>query len=92
LNIKFYFSDHQVCHPDTLTSSFRNGLALAHYMGCIVYLALSGSPSALPNNIMGRVLDHSIVQYLLQWSFLITLEDLIDLEHITARNISSREK
>jgi len=41
---------------------------------------------------MGRGLDHSIVHYLLERSSLITLADLIDLEHITARNISSREK
>jgi hypothetical protein len=41
---------------------------------------------------MGRGLDHAIVHYLLQRSFLITLADLIDLDHITARNIPLREK
>jgi hypothetical protein len=44
----------------TLMSWNGLGLALAHHVGCIAKLTLRCSPCTLPN-IMGRVLDRSIV-------------------------------
>lgn len=70
--------------------SFQNGLGLAHYTRCIVQFVLSGSPDTLPNNIMGKGFDHSNIHYFRQWSFVITFINLIDLEHITTRNIKRK--
>jgi hypothetical protein len=38
--------------PQTLMS--WNGLASAHYVACVAWLTLTGSPGALPNMIKAR--------------------------------------